>query len=58
MEKSYKKLSYISQFIDNTRFMAISLLNLVNILSERIDRIKWKLGHGDKKCETCGIKYK
>ena len=38
--------------------MAISLLNHVNILFERIDRIKCKLGHVDKKCETCGIKYK
>ena len=38
--------------------MASSLLNLVNNLSERFHRIKCKLGHDDKKCETCRIKYK
>ena len=38
--------------------MASSLLNLVNNLSEGLHRIKCKLGHDDKKCETCGIKYK
>ena len=31
--------------------------NLVNNLSEGIHRIKCKLGHGYKKCETYGIKY-
>ena len=38
--------------------MANSLSNLVNNLSEELHRIKCKLGHDDKKCETCGIKYK
>ena len=38
--------------------MASSLSNLVNNLSEGLHRIKCKLGHDDKKCETCGIKYK
>ena len=38
--------------------MASSLSNLVNNLSEGIHRIKCKYGHDDKKCETCGIKYK
>ena len=38
--------------------MASSLSNLVNNLSERIHKIKCKFGHDDKKCETCGIKYK
>ena len=37
--------------------MASSRSNLVNNLSERIHRIKCKYDH-DKKCETCGIKYK
>ena len=32
--------------------------NLVNNLSKGIHRIKCKYGHDDKKCETCGIKYK
>ena len=53
-----KNASYILQFIDSVRFIASSLSNLVNNLSERIQRIKCKFGHDDKKCETCGIKYK
>ena len=59
MEKKLKKyIYYILQFIDSARFMASSLLNLVNFLSEGIHRIKRKYGQIDKKCETCGIKYK
>ena len=46
------------QFIDSARFMASSLSNLVNNLSEGIHRIKCKYEYNDKKCETCGIKYK
>ena len=46
------------KFIDSTRFMASSLPNIVNNLSEEVHRIKCKLGHDDKECETCGIKYK
>ena len=57
-EEITKNISYILQFIDSTRFMASSLSNLVNNLSEGIHRIKCKYGHDDKKCETCGIKYK
>ena len=38
--------------------MASSLSNLVNNIPERLHRIKCKLGHSDKKCETCGVKYK
>ena len=38
--------------------MASSLSNLVNNLPEEIHRIKCKCRHDDKKCETCGIKYK
>ena len=38
--------------------MANSLSNLINNISEEIYKIKCKYGHGDKKCETCGIKYK
>ena len=37
--------------------MATSLSNLVNNLFERIHKIKCKYGNGNKKCETCGIKY-
>ena len=57
-EEITKNISYILQFIDSARFMASSLSNLVNNLSEGIHRIKCKYGHDDKKCETCGIKYK
>ena len=45
-------------FIDNARFMASSLSNLVNNLFEGIDRIKYKHEHDDKKCEICGTKFK
>ena len=38
--------------------MATSLLNLVNNRLEGIHRIKCKFRYDDKKCETCGIKYK
>ena len=57
-EEITKNISYILQFIDSTRFMASSLSNLVNNLSEGIHRIKCKYGDDDKKRETCGIKYK
>ena len=38
--------------------MASSLSSLVNNLFEGIQRIKSRYRHDDKKCETCGIKYK
>ena len=38
--------------------MASSLSNLVNNLSEGVRTIECKFVHDDKKCETCGIKYK
>ena len=31
---------------------------MLSNLSQGLHRIKCKLEHGDKKCETCGIKYK
>ena len=34
------------------------LIKFVNNLSEGLHKIKRKLGHGSKKCETSGIKYK
>ena len=59
MEKKLQKnISYILQFIGSARFVASSLSDLFNNLSEGIHRIKCKLGHNDKKCETCGMKYK
>ena len=38
--------------------MASSLSNVVNNLSDRIHKIKCKYGPDDKKCGTCGSKYK
>ena len=58
MEKNYKNISYILQFIDNARFTASSISNLVSNLSAGIHRIKCKYEHDDKKCETCKIKCK
>ena len=53
-----KNISYILQFINSVRFMASSLSNLINNLSVVIHRIQCKYGHDNKKCETCGSKYK
>ena len=53
-----KNISYKLQFIGSTRFMASSLPNLVNNLSDGIHRIKCKYGQNDEKCETYRIKYK
>ena len=55
VEKITKNISHVLQFLDSSRFMASSLSNLVNNLSEGIRRIKCKFGHDDKKCETCEI---
>ena len=57
-EEITKNIPYILQLIDAARYMASSLSNLVNNLSERLSRIKCKLGHDNKLCETCRIKYK
>ena len=48
----------MQQFINRARFMASSLSNLVNNLSEGIHKIKCKYGHHDKRCKTCSSKYK
>ena len=59
MEKKLQKyIFYILQFIDSVGFIAISLSNFVNKLSEGIHIIKCKLGNDYKKCEICGIKCK
>ena len=57
-EEITNNISYILQFTDSARFMISSLSNLVNNLSEGFHKIKCKLEHDDKKCETCRIKYK
>ena len=58
MEEKLQKISYILEFIDSARFVASSLSNLVNNLSKKKHNIKWKFWHGNKKCQTYGIKYK
>ena len=50
-EKTTKNISYILQFIYSARFMAGSLSNPFNDLSEGIHRIKFKFGHDEKRCE-------
>ena len=58
-KKKLRKTSFhIIQFTDSSRFMASSLSNLVDSISEGIYKIKYKSGNSDKKCETCRIKYK
>ena len=58
VKKLQKNISYILQFIYSARFMAsFQLSNLANNLSAGIHKIECKYGHGDKKCETCGITY-
>ena len=47
-EEITKNISYILQFIDSARFVATSLSNLANNLSEGIHRIKYKYGLDDK----------
>ena len=54
-EEGTKNISYILNFVDSERFMASSLSNFVNNLSEGNHKIKCKFGHGDKKC---GVIYK
>ena len=55
MEKNYKNISYRLQFIDSAKFMASSLSNLVNNLSERIQKIKCEHGHYDKNVKLAGL---
>ena len=57
-EEITKNMSYMLQFIYSARFMASTVSNLVNNLSEGIHKIRCKHGHVDKKYETYGIKYK
>ena len=48
IEEITKNGFYTLKFIESTRFMASSLSNVVNNLSEEIHRIKCKYGHDDK----------
>ena len=53
--RNYKKI-----FINGARFMASISSNLINNLSESegVHIIKCKFGYNDKRCETCGNKFK
>ena len=57
-EEITKNIPYRSQFIKSARFLARSLWNFVNNLSEGIYKIKCQPIHNNKKYEACGIKYK
>ena len=52
--ESVVTISYKAKFIDSARFMATSLSNLVNNLTEEIHKIKFN----NCKCESNFIKYK
>ena len=58
----HKNISYIVKFIDSARFLANSLLHLLNNLSEGIHKIKckygWKNDEMMKKSKVYIIKYK
>ena len=54
LQKIY--LTYYN-FLVAQKFMASSLSNLVNYLSEGIHKVKCKYRRNDKKCETCRIAY-
>ena len=56
-EEIIKNISYRLQLIDSTRFMASSLSNVVDNLSDVIHKVKCKCGHDDKSCGILEIKY-
>ena len=51
----YIYITYILKFVDSTKFMASSLSNLVNSLSEEIQKIKCTFGHDDGKSKSYKI---
>ena len=57
-EEATKTISHRVKPIDNSRFMASSLSDLVNNLAEGIHKAKCKYRHKNKNCESCEIKYK
>ena len=59
MEKELEK-PYLTNcnLLISQKFMVSSLSNHVYNLIEGNHKIKCKHGHGNKKCEACGIKYK
>ena len=57
-EEITKILSYRVQFIDNARFMEVSLSGRLNNIADRIHWIKCNNEHDNTKCEAFGIKLK
>ena len=57
-EEIKKNISCKLKLVENVRFMASLLLNLVDKLAEGIHKVKFKYWHDNKKCEECGIKCK
>ena len=58
-EETAKTISYKLQFIDSAKFMANSLSDLADKFARGINiKIKCKYGHGNKKYEMFGVKYK
>ena len=53
-----KNISYRLQFLASARFTAGSLSNVINNLSERTHRIKYKYGHDTKRCGTFRVTFK
>ena len=50
-----KNICYVLQLIGSAKYMASSLSNVVNNLSDGIHRIKCQQGHDDKKSKACRI---
>ena len=59
MEKTLQKiyLTYYNLLVVQDLWQALYQVLSINLL-EGIHRIKFKCKHDNKKCETCGIRYK
>ena len=57
-EEITKTISHKLKSIDSAKSMARALSNLVNNLGDIIHKIKCKCRQDNKKCKTCGSKYK
>ena len=53
-----KNISCKLKFVDSARFIPISVSNLVDNFAKGIHKIKCKNEQNNKKCKTCGNKYK
>ena len=57
-EEITKTISHKLKSIDSAKSMARALSNLVSNLGDIIHKIKCKCRQDNKKCKTCGSKYK